>query len=109
MATLLLEAVATNQSSPSEACVSWMCSELLEWRVWRLGEVVVWAYHSPARPIPAWAQCFSAREEESGDQWSHQVGLISRVNQHRLVFIPSTLCQDQVVSSLISSLTSLTS
>ena len=100
VATLLLEAVATNQSSPSEACVSWMCSEWLEWVVWRLEDVVVWAYHSPLRPIPAWAQCFSAREEESGDQWSHQVGLISRVNNHRLVFIPSTVCQDQVSQSV---------
>ena len=96
VANLLVEAVSTNQSSPSAACVSWMCSTWLEWRVWRLEDVVVWAYHSPGRPIPAWAECFSARQEESGDQWSHQVGLISRVNKHRLVYIPSTLCQDQV-------------
>ena len=58
----------------------------------------MWAYHAPARPIPAWAQCFSARQEETagGDQWSHTVGLVSRVSGTRLVFIPSTACQDQV-------------
>ena len=98
MTTLLVEAVRTNQTSPSEACVSWMCSAWLEWMVWRVEEVVVWAYHAPARPIPAWAQCFSARQEETagGDQWSHAVGLVSRVSGTRLVFIPSTACQDQV-------------
>ena len=72
-----------------------MCSSWLEWQVWRLEDLVVWAYHSPGRPIPAWAECFSAREEESGEQWSHLVGLISWVSQHRLVFIPSTACQAQ--------------
>ena len=95
MAALLVEAVTTNQTSPSTACVSWMCSRWLVWQVWRLEDLVVWAYHSPGRPIPAWAECFSAREEESGEQWSHQVGLISWVSQHRLVFIPSTPCQAQ--------------
>ena len=53
---------------------------------------MVWAYHSPGHPIPTWADCFSARQEESGEQWSHQVGLISWVSSTRLVFIPSTLC-----------------
>ena len=97
MRSLLVSAVSTNQTSPSPACVSWMCDPHLTWRVWRLESLVVWSYHTkPGHTIPTWGQCFTATGEEEEGQWRHEVGLMSRVTEERVVYVPSVNCQDKV-------------
>ena len=111
--SLLVSAVRSNQSSPSDDCVSWMCDPHLLWRVWTVAGLQVWAYHTqPGNLIPSWHLCFSdnqekEEEEEEADLWRHEVGRVSLIREDRLVFVPSVNCQDQgraekyIISSVI--------
>ena len=74
-----------------------MCHPHLVWSVWRLAGLVVWTYHAmPGHLIPAWELCFTSTQGEATGQWEHEVGLLSRARQDRLVYVPSVNCQDQV-------------
>ena len=100
MTSVLVSAVSSNQSSPSDSCVSWMCDPHLVWSVWRVAGLVVWTYHAmPGHLIPAWELCFTSTQGEATGQWEHEVGLLSRARQDRLVYVPSVSCQDQVTLS----------